>query len=95
MLGGEDGKPLHQLAPALAELAKTQWDKGNESFPPTTWQCSNIHSGTGANNVIPGTLDVQFNFRHSTASTRESLQPRIVAIGFCPPTSCLRHSALS
>ena len=68
--------PIHLVAPVLAELAAMQWDAGNEYFPPTTWQCSNIHAGTGANNVIPGTLDVQFNFRHSTESTRESLQQR-------------------
>ena len=68
--------PIHLVAPVLAELAAMQWDAGNEYFPPTTWQCSNIHAGTGANNVIPGTLDVQFNFRHSTESTRESLQHR-------------------
>ena len=68
--------PIHLAAPVLAELAAMQWDAGNEYFPPTTWQCSNIHAGTGANNVIPGTLDVQFNFRYSTASTRESLQQR-------------------
>ncbi len=68
--------PIHLAAPVLADLAATQWDAGNEYFPPTTWQCSNIHAGTGANNVIPGKLDVQFNFRYSTASTRESLQER-------------------
>ena len=68
--------PIHLVAPVLTELAAMQWDAGNEYFPPTTWQCSNIHAGTGANNVIPGTLDVQFNFRYSTESTRESLQQR-------------------
>ncbi|MEO6565921.1 MAG: succinyl-diaminopimelate desuccinylase [Casimicrobiaceae bacterium] len=68
--------PIHLAAPVLAELAATTWDAGNEYFPPTTWQCSNIHAGTGANNVIPGTLEVTFNFRHSTASTRESLVQR-------------------
>jgi succinyl-diaminopimelate desuccinylase len=68
--------PIHLVAPVLTELAAMQWDAGNEYFPPTTWQCSNIHAGTGANNVIPGTLEVQFNFRHSTESTRESLQQR-------------------
>jgi len=72
--------PIHLVAPVIADLAATQWDAGNEYFPPTTWQCSNIHAGTGANNVIPGTLDVQFNFRYSTASTRESLQDRFVAV---------------
>lgn len=72
--------PIHLAAPVIAELAATQWDAGNEYFPPTTWQCSNIHAGTGANNVIPGTLDIQFNFRFSTASTRESLQERFEGI---------------
>ena len=69
--------PIHQVAPALAELAALRWDEGNEYFPPTTWQCSNIHAGTGAGNVIPGTLEVMFNFRYSTASTRESLAARL------------------
>ncbi len=72
--------PIHLAAPALAELAATRWDDGNEFFPPTTWQASNIHGGTGAANVIPGSLTVMFNFRHSTASTRESLQQRFAAI---------------
>ena len=69
--------PIHAVAPALAELAATTWDAGNDYFPPTTWQCSNIHAGTGATNVIPGTLEVMFNFRFSTASTRESLAARL------------------
>ena len=69
--------PIHLVAPVLAELAATRWDDGNDYFPPTTWQCSNIHAGTGAGNVIPGTLDVMFNFRYSTASTRESLAARL------------------
>ncbi len=68
--------PIHLAAPVLTELAATTWDAGNEYFPATTWQCSNIHAGTGANNVIPGTLEVMFNFRYSTASTRESLVQR-------------------
>jgi succinyl-diaminopimelate desuccinylase len=72
--------PVHQLAPALAELAKTQWDKGNESFPPTTWQVSNIHSGTGVGNVIPGSVEVDFNFRYSTENTDASLTQRVEAI---------------
>jgi succinyl-diaminopimelate desuccinylase len=55
--------PIHALAPALAELAATRWDEGNDYFPPTSWQCSNIHSGTGATNVIPGSLELMFNFR--------------------------------
>jgi succinyl-diaminopimelate desuccinylase len=72
--------PVHQLAPALAELAKTQWDQGNESFPPTTWQVSNIHAGTGVGNVIPGSVEVDFNFRFSTESTDASLTQRVEAI---------------
>ena len=72
--------PVHQLAPALAELAKTQWDKGNESFPPTTWQVSNIHAGTGVGNVIPGSVEVDFNFRFSTENTDASLMQRVEAI---------------
>jgi succinyl-diaminopimelate desuccinylase len=72
--------PIHALAPALAELAATEWDRGNAHFPPTTWQCSNIHAGTGATNVIPGTLELNFNFRFATASTRESLAERFEAI---------------
>ncbi|WP_395699326.1 succinyl-diaminopimelate desuccinylase [Aquabacterium sp.] len=72
--------PIHQLAPALAELAATAWDAGNEHFPPTTWQVSNIHGGTGALNVIPGEVVVDFNFRFSTESTPESLQARVDAI---------------
>ncbi len=72
--------PVHLAAPALAELAATEWDRGNEYFPPTTWQISNVHAGTGATNVIPGELEVQFNFRFSTASTPEGLQQRVVAL---------------
>jgi len=72
--------PIHELAPALAELAATVWDEGNASFPPTTWQVSNLHAGTGANNVIPAYVELFFNFRFSTASTPESLQRRLTAI---------------
>ncbi|TDQ99428.1 succinyl-diaminopimelate desuccinylase [Paraburkholderia silvatlantica] len=72
--------PVHLLAPALAELVAEKWDDGNEYFPPTTWQVSNLHSGTGASNVIPGHADVMFNFRFSTASTVEGLQKRVHAI---------------
>jgi succinyl-diaminopimelate desuccinylase len=72
--------PVHQLAPALAELAKTQWDRGNESFPPTTWQVSNIHAGTGVGNVIPGSVVVDFNFRFSTESTDASLTQRVETV---------------
>ncbi|MGZ8212111.1 MAG: succinyl-diaminopimelate desuccinylase [Burkholderiales bacterium] len=68
--------PIHEVAAAIAELAQTEWDRGNEYFPPTTWQISNIHGGTGANNVIPGSVQIRFNFRFSTASTVESLQTR-------------------
>jgi len=72
--------PIHRAAPALAELAATRWDEGNAYFPPTTWQCSNIHAGTGATNVIPGALELKFNFRHSTQSTQASLKERLAAI---------------
>jgi succinyl-diaminopimelate desuccinylase len=72
--------PVHQLAPALAELATTQWDRGNEAFPPTTWQVSNIHAGTGVGNVIPGSVEVDFNFRFSTESTHAGLMQRVEAI---------------
>jgi succinyl-diaminopimelate desuccinylase len=72
--------PVHLLAPALAELVNERWDDGNEYFPPTTWQVSNVHSGTGATNVIPGHADLMFNFRFSTASTVEGLQSRVHAI---------------
>ena len=72
--------PIHEVAAAIAELAGTEWDRGNEYFPPTTWQISNFNAGTGANNVIPGSARVQFNFRFSTASTVESLQTRVHGI---------------
>lgn len=72
--------PIHQLAPALTELATTTWDEGNEYFQPTTWQVSNIHAGTGANNVVPAHVELLFNFRFSTASTPESLQQRFTAL---------------
>jgi len=72
--------PIHEAAPALAELGDTEWDQGNEYFPPTTWQISNIHGGTGATNVVPGSVEIKFNFRFSTASTPESLQQRMTAI---------------
>jgi len=65
--------PIHALAPALAELVATHWDDGNAEFPPTAFQCSNLHAGTGATNVIPGTLELTFNWRYGTASTRDSL----------------------
>ncbi len=72
--------PIHLAAPALAELAATRWDDGNAFFPPTSWQVSNIHGGTGASNVIPGTVVIDFNFRFSTESTAESLQQRVLDI---------------
>ncbi|MEW6369855.1 MAG: succinyl-diaminopimelate desuccinylase [Pseudomonadota bacterium] len=72
--------PIHQAAPALAELAAEVWDEGNEYYAPTTWQISNIHSGTGATNVIPGHMTIDFNFRFSTASTAEGLEARVHAI---------------
>jgi succinyl-diaminopimelate desuccinylase len=72
--------PIHEVAPALAELVAMRWDEGNEFFPPTSWQMSNIHAGTGAGNVIPGELDLQFNFRLSNQSTPESLKARVHAV---------------
>lgn len=72
--------PIHQALPALDELAATQWDAGNAFFPPTSWQISNIHAGTGATNVIPGNMVVDFNFRFSTASTAQGLQEQVHAI---------------
>jgi succinyl-diaminopimelate desuccinylase len=72
--------PIHQAAPALAELAAEEWDAGNEYYLPTSWQMSNIQAGTGANNVIPGALTIDFNFRFSTASTADDLQARVQAI---------------
>ena len=69
--------PIHLAAPAIAELAQAKWDEGNEYFPPTTWQISNINGGTGATNVIPGEVTILFNFRFSTASTVESLRTRV------------------
>jgi succinyl-diaminopimelate desuccinylase len=72
--------PIHRLAPALSDLAQMHWDDGNSDFPPTTWQCSNVNAGTGATNVIPGSLELKFNFRYSTASTRESLAERFESV---------------
>ena len=69
--------PVHGFAPALAELVATRWDDGNEYFPATTWQVSNVQAGTGAGNVIPGELVVDFNFRFCTASTVEGLKARV------------------
>jgi succinyl-diaminopimelate desuccinylase len=69
--------PIHLLAPALTDLVNEHWDHGNDFFPPTSWQVSNLNSGTGATNVIPGTADVKFNFRFSTEQTAESLKKRV------------------
>jgi len=72
--------PIHLAAPALAELVAEKWDEGNEYYLPTSWQMSNIHGGTGASNVIPGDVVIDFNFRFSTASTVEGLQQRVHAV---------------
>ncbi|VCU71977.1 Succinyl-diaminopimelate desuccinylase [Pigmentiphaga humi] len=72
--------PIHQAAPVLAEMAAAEWDRGNEYFPPTTFQISNFHSGTGASNVVPGEAVVDFNFRFSTASTVDTLKSRVQEI---------------
>src|SRR3954467_8250942 len=69
--------PVHLLAPALAQLVRTQWDSGNDAFPPTSFQVSNIHAGTGAGNVVPGTVVVDFNFRFCTESTDAALKARV------------------
>jgi succinyl-diaminopimelate desuccinylase len=72
--------PVHLAAPALAEMVATEWDKGNAYFPPTSWQVSNIHAGTGAQNITPGAMQVDFNFRFSTESTPEGLKARVKEI---------------
>ncbi len=72
--------PIHTAAPAIAELAQTVWDNGNEYFPATTWHISNIHGGTGATNVIPGEINLLFNFRFSTASTVDGLKRQVTGI---------------
>lgn len=72
--------PVHLAAAALAELAAEQWDQGNAFFPATSFQIANIHAGTGASNVIPGELNVMFNFRYSTESSAEQLQQRVIAL---------------
>ncbi|MCK8046487.1 succinyl-diaminopimelate desuccinylase [Shewanella sp. 1CM18E] len=72
--------PIHRAAPALDELAKMKWDNGNEFFPPTSFQIANINGGTGASNVIPGALEVMFNFRYSTEVTAEILIKRVLNI---------------
>jgi succinyl-diaminopimelate desuccinylase len=72
--------PIHRFAPVLAELAATRWDEGNAAFPPTSFQVSNIRAGTGAGNVIPGELEVHFNFRYSTEFDAATLQQRLASI---------------
>jgi succinyl-diaminopimelate desuccinylase len=72
--------PIHRLAPALAELVAIRWDEGNAHFPPTSFQVSNLHAGTGANNVVPGHADLVFNFRYCTESTAEDLKARVTEV---------------
>lgn len=72
--------PVHRAAPALAELASTTWDEGNAFFPPTSWQISNVQAGTGATNVIPGEMVIDFNFRFSTESNEASLKQRVMTL---------------
>ncbi|MGB7816558.1 MAG: succinyl-diaminopimelate desuccinylase [Methylotenera sp.] len=72
--------PIHMVAPAIKDMVETVWDNGNEYFPPTSWQISNINGGTGATNVVPGEVEILFNFRFSTASTEASLKERVHAI---------------
>ena len=72
--------PVHLFAPALAEITTTRWDEGNEQFPPTTFQVSNINAGTGASNVVPGSLSVMFNFRYSTELSADALKLTFSAI---------------
>jgi succinyl-diaminopimelate desuccinylase len=72
--------PIHLSAPAIQSLVETEWDKGNQYFQPTSFQISNIHAGTGANNVIPGELTIDFNFRFSTESKPEELRSRLEGI---------------
>ncbi len=72
--------PIHLTAPAISALVETEWDKGNQYFQPTSFQISNIHSGTGANNIIPGELTIEFNFRFSTESKPEQLREHVEKI---------------
>jgi succinyl-diaminopimelate desuccinylase len=72
--------PIHLAAPAIAKLTETEWDEGNQYFQPTSFQISNIHAGTGANNIIPGELVLEFNFRFSTESKPEQLRERVEQI---------------
>ncbi len=72
--------PIHMVAPAIKDMVETVWDNGNEYFPPTSWQISNMNGGTGASNVVPGEVEILFNFRFSTASTEANLKDRVYAI---------------
>jgi len=72
--------PIHKVLPALDDLVRTEWDRGNDFFPPTSFQVSNIHGGTGAGNIIPNRVVVDFNFRFASVSTAEGLQQRVHAI---------------
>lgn len=72
--------PIHMVAPAIKDMVETVWDNGNEYFPPTSWQISNINGGTGATNVVPGEVEILFNFRFCTASTEQNLKERVYAI---------------
>jgi len=72
--------PIHMVAPAIKDMVETVWDNGNEYFPPTSWQISNMNGGTGATNVVPGEVEILFNFRFSTASTEQNLKERVYAI---------------
>ena len=72
--------PIHMAASAIADLTNAEWDQGNDYFQATTFQISNIHAGTGANNIIPGEMTVEFNFRFSSASTPEDLRAKVISI---------------
>ena len=72
--------PIHEISPALDTLVNTSWDEGNEYFPKTSWQISNINGGTGATNVVPGEVEILFNFRYSSASTSDALKTRFEKI---------------
>ena len=72
--------PIHMVAPAIKDMVETVWDEGNEYFPPTSWQISNMNGGTGATNVVPGEVEILFNFRFCTASTEQNLKERVHAI---------------
>ena len=72
--------PIHLVAPALAELVAIEWDQGDDYFPPTTWQISNLHAGTGATNVIPGSAEILFNFRFAASNAPEALKARVHAV---------------